>query len=182
MFNCIKLNEQEQILLSKIHLNPNDSHELQNASLEPMSDLAHLLIDRRAIPDIRLKYFTDSKLNIGRSSSRRDLFLRNVKDDDQIMRHPHFWKYLRYFIQGPDLPDTVIETFVENVKSCGNVTSGDIIPLCELARREVRNHRLERQNAADEFFKLALELDLEFEAPAIRNAVMKLGTAYDKMR
>lgn len=54
------------------------------------------------------------------------------------------------------------------------VTSSDVVPHGRFARHQRRNARLDRVNAADEFFKLALELDLGLStAHSIRKQVMQ---------
>jgi hypothetical protein len=60
------------------------------------------------------------------------------------------------------------------VNACGQVTSGDVTPLAKAARQLARDVGLDRKDAAEEFFKLALELDLgESTGMSIRNQVMK---------
>jgi hypothetical protein len=55
------------------------------------------------------------------------------------------------------------------------VSGGDIESLKSLARSLVRNWRLESREAAEEFFKLCLELALEVNyARSIRDAVLKV--------
>jgi hypothetical protein len=91
-----------------------------------------------------------------------------------ILTSVHFLTYLRYFIYGPSLPPAVIEGFQEEVKACGMVTSGDIIPLGNRARKEARGAALDNGSAAEEFYKLALECGLEeYEARSIRDRVKK---------
>lgn len=179
MFNIIELTEEEQALFDCLPMNIDDPYEKRIATLESMAELADSLLERKVIPNIRLRFFTDPELNIGTRMSRQEALLRNARSKVKMMRHPHFWKYLLYFIQGPGLTDSVINAFVQKVEACDMVTSGDVIPLGQLARQLVRNHGLEREKAAEDFFKLALELDLIFAARHIRNAVMQLGTAYD---
>ena len=54
------------------------------------------------------------------------------------------------------------------------VTSGNIIPLGDSAKKLTRTHGLDKGHAAEEFYKLALECDLaEYEARSIRDRVKK---------
>src|SRR4030043_125540 len=107
--------------------------------------------------------------------SRKEVFENNGTSGDDILRHPHFLKYLRYFVQGPDLPPQTITIFSQAVCDLSPVTSGDIVTLCDLAKNEVRVKGLERKAAAEEFFKLSLELGLDVGfSRAVRDTVMKL--------
>jgi hypothetical protein len=68
--------------------------------------------------------------------------------------------YLRYFLYGPQLPDSVVESFRERLERCGDITPSDVGPLGMLARKLARAHGLAAHDAADEFYKLALEWGL----------------------
>lgn len=142
---------------------------------EVACELMKSLIGRKAIPEARIRFFTDPQLNVGgRGSSRRQIFEKHGTSGDAIFRHPHFLKYLRYFLFGPDLPAAVIEGFQEKVALCQPVTSGDIDTFVEYARQQTRLHRLDAGTAAEEFYKLALECGLHVEARIIRDAVKRL--------
>lgn len=174
----IDLTETEQALLSEIELEAlsltDHVHTKRNGELA--TSLIKELVARGGIPEHRLKYFTDPAYNAGgRGASRHDEFERNGCRGDEINRHPHFLKYLRYFIHGPDLPESVISAFHDKVKACGHVTSGDIIPLGKAARELARSAGLTGREARDEFFKLALECGLGTSiGAAIRQAVSRV--------
>jgi len=179
MFGSIELTETERELWRQIKFeissfgeNPDDI----KASLEHAYKLSMSLIHRRAIPEVRWRYFVDPDLNIGYKLSRMEIFEKNGTTGDDILRHPHFLKYLRYFVLGPDLPIKTISSFSQAVNDCKPVTSGDVTTLCDLARREVRTQGLERKYAAEEFFKLALELELGLFSRHVRDSVMTLRT------
>jgi hypothetical protein len=54
------------------------------------------------------------------------------------------------------------------------VTSGDIIPLGDCAKRLMRAHGLDSGKAAEEFYKLAFECGMEeYEAKMIRDKVKR---------
>jgi hypothetical protein len=92
--------------------------------------LLQSLLKRAAIPSPRWEWFTDAKTNIGgRGKSREEQFEKNGVSGEDIARHPHFLEYLRYFLEGPNLPDSMIQTFATKVEDCRPVTSGDVIPL-----------------------------------------------------
>jgi hypothetical protein len=129
-----------------------------NAVGEAALGLMKSLIARKAIPDVRSKYFTDQDFNVGgRGRSRAEIFEKNGTDGEAIFRHPHFLKYLRYFLYGPDLPPPVIEAFRQKIADMGLVTSSDIVPLGAFSRQLTRAHRLRGVDSAEEFFKLALD-------------------------
>lgn len=145
------------------------------AAMEAAHGLTLSLLRREAIPPIRVDYFIDPELNIGQRRSREQIFEGNGTAGEDIFRHPHFFPYLHYFVVGPDLPQATIDRFAQAVADCGLVTSGDEEGLQRLARAEVRRCGLERKAGAEEFFKLALELELDvYTARAIRDSVMKL--------
>jgi hypothetical protein len=125
---------------------------------EAVAQLVTALVERAAIPEHRLKYFNDLDYRKGRiKGSGRDLFRRNGNSDDEILRHPHLLEHARYFVCGPNLPVALIREFREAVRGCGHVSSGDAIDLANLARRQVRAFGLAPHDAAEEYFKLALD-------------------------
>lgn len=178
----IDLTPTEQGLWEGIYFPPAggsiDSDRLR-ASMKPARELSRSLIDREAIPPIRWRYFTDPDLNVrGHGKSRRQVFERNGTSGEAILGHPHFFKYLRYFVLGPGLPAPTANALNGLVDECAPVTSGDVDGFCSLARSEVRRRGLERRHAAAEFYKLALEAGLdEGTARMIRDSVMTMRTA-----
>jgi hypothetical protein len=175
-----------------IVLTPKEADIVQTMQFDPLafkndhagflanSELAHkltsLLIERGGIPEQRLRYFTDPDYyEGGRGKSRQQVFERNGTAGDGILRHPHFLKYLRYFIYGAVLPQAIIHDFVSAVADCGMVTSGDLISLGSKARKHARMHRLEPKMAAEEFYRLCLDLEMSTGyASSIRRAVLQL--------
>lgn len=122
--------------------------------------LCEALLEREAIPPHRLQFFTDPDCNIGRSKrSRKDGFEANYSGEGSIARHPHFLKYLDYFIHGPNLPAALVEDFRAEVDACGMLTSGDYEPLCKRAKALARSHGLGKASA-EKFFQLALEAEI----------------------
>ncbi|WP_434517868.1 hypothetical protein [Pseudomonas sp. NFX1] len=153
----IVLTGEEQKLFLSIKFDWN-SHDELRGSLEPMSLLTKCLFERGAIPEIRIAYFTDPEFNPGgRGKSRQRVFENNGTSGGEIIRHPHFMKYLEYFLCGPKLPSAAIDNFKKKASSSGYLTGSDINDLTPFARSCVRENRLDPHNAADEFFKLAVE-------------------------
>lgn len=174
----IELTDTERALWDEISFPPHppgSTYDAVRSSIEPAYELARSLLDRDAIPKVRWRYFVEPDLNIGQHKSRRQIFEKNGTRGKAILRHPHFHKYLRYFVLGPDLPAPPVDTFSKSVRDCEPVTSGDQEVFCQLARHEMRTRGLERRHAAEEFFKLSLELGRDSDmARAVRDAVMKI--------
>jgi hypothetical protein len=153
----IELTKHEQNLLQMIAFEWSNHDELR-ASLQPMAELSGSLLDRGAVPEVRLRYFTDPECNPGgRGKSRQNMFERNGIYGDEILEHPHFLKHFEYFVFGPTLPIHVIRQFREMATFSGYLTAGDINDLTSSARATIRSLRLNPAKAAEEFYKLALE-------------------------
>ena len=173
----ILLTEAEEVLLARIEFDALKIHgglEQVNAVCSAARALTLSLLERQAIPGHRIQWFTAPEHNIGGyGTSRKENFERNANGAD-IFSHVHFLACLRYFIFGPQLPAAVIDSFGKAVKACGMVTSGDIIPLGDTAKRLTRDHHLDKDHAAEEFYKLALEHRMvDYEARSIRDRVKK---------
>jgi hypothetical protein len=173
----VVLTDSEKKLVNRIQFDPlkiEGGVDGVQAVCSAARELALSLLNRKAIPEHRILFFNDPDYNIGgHGSSRKQILERNLHGKD-FLTSVHFLKYLQYFLFGPSLPVPVIDRFGEIVKNCGNVTSGDIIPLGDEAKKLVRKHNLERSDAAEEFYKLALEHGLqEYEARSIRDRVKK---------
>ena len=166
-------------MLSKFCFDPlqfRNDHEGFRKNAEIAHRLTTSLLDRGGIPDARLRHFSQPEyFPGGRGASRQDMFTRNGNSHEETLRHPHFLKHLRFFIHGAALPSSIIEAFSEAVQDCGMVTSGDLASLGASARKLARSHRLEGGAAADEFFKLSLDLGLSAgQAASIRASVKQL--------
>jgi len=175
----IELRAAEQALLERIDFEPTrQTHDFEQVQeiCNAAGALTALLMERNAIPEVRLKYFADADYNVGgHGSSRLEIFEKNGTSGDAIFTHPIFLKCLRYFLYGPDLPGAVVDAFQKKVDDCGMVTSGDVIPLGNYAKQLTRSHGLDTIDAPDEFYKLALDCGLdEGVARSVRNAVMKV--------
>jgi hypothetical protein len=175
----IVLTDEEANLLSKIEFDANRlvgnvEKYRQNAKL--VAALSTSLLKRNAIPQDRLRYFTDPDCNPGgRGKSHKDTFERNGTCGMDILRHPHFLNYLRYFLIGASLPDGAMEEFRRDVDAHGPITSGDLMPLADCAKRLTRAYQLEPHDAAEEFLKLALDCGLSpFFAEIIREKVKRI--------
>jgi hypothetical protein len=75
-------------------------------------------------------------------------------------------------VLGPDLPDFVIAEFASAVAGCGSVTSGDVLTLARSASKLAKFNRLDQSKAAEEFYKLALDLGMDsFGARSVRDKI-----------
>jgi hypothetical protein len=174
----IDLTPAERDLLAQLKFDTSASSDGDQvrSNGELACNLMHSLLRRDAIPEARLGWFFDPDYNAtGRESSQRDVFIRSGRqDDDDIFRHPKFLKYLRYFLSRADLPHGVKLAFAQRVARCGHVKPGDVIPLGDFARACCRDLGLQQTIAAEEFYKLALDLALDRRyAESIRRALMQ---------
>jgi hypothetical protein len=169
------LTVSEEKLLEQIEFTGAPEDTQGASSRGAAGKLAKSLFARRVIPKARLSYFVDAKFNVGSTLSRREQFERNGTRGDEILVHPHFLKYLEYFIFGPDLPTEAITALSDRVKEEEFISGSDIPELCDIVRRQTSRHRLAPRTAADEFFKLAIECGLDLSvARQIRDAAARV--------
>jgi len=91
-----------------------------------------------------------------------------------ILRHPHFLRYLKYFIYGPDLPEPTIRRFYQIVEN-DMFTSAEVLDhLTAFVRKEVKEKGFDPKPAAEEFFKVAHEAGAGDFAESIRTAAMRV--------
>ncbi len=165
----VELTDDESKLNEQIPDFPDRNKEWMPIA-DAMESLFKSLIERNAIPEIRLRIFADPKYAEMRNKSPKYIFESNGTCDDEIYCHPHFIRYLRYFINGPDLPDPVISGFCK-ILNDDDGTSGEILgQLRRFVRSCVREYGLDRHSAASDFYKLAIELD--YDPHGIRSAAM----------
>ena len=176
---AIELTPAEQILWDAIYFDPPTpgfDYDRVRASIEPAFQLTKSLLKRDAIPEVRLRYVTDPELNVrGYGKSRIEVFEGNGTRGDDIFRDPNFHKYLRYFVVGPELPSSTISAFTQLAKRCGMITSGDCPAFCALARSEARMCGFPKRQAAEELFKLSLEVGLgDGMSRIVRDSVIRI--------
>lgn len=173
----IELTPTETQLAAELKLNsqrPGHDHGFKIAGTVSLK-LMESLLARQAIPEIRLRYFTEPEFNIGgRGRSRKQVFEDNGTRGTQIFQDANFLKHLRYFVYGPELPAVAIARFREQLDGCQPVTSGDIIPMAALALQLSRQIKPKLLDVAENFFKLALECGLTLsQSRLIRDRVMR---------
>ena len=155
-------------------------HASYKANQQPILALLKSLNERGVVPKQRMHYWRNPDYNTSNPRrSHKSVFEKNGCTGHDIYTHLHFLPYLRYFLFGADLPDAVVAQFETKLEELsGNpdeVTSGDYEPLSKRARSLVRQHRLDRTTAAEEFFKLCLDIGLGLMlARYVRRAVMRI--------
>lgn len=167
--HSIELTETEAELYSRIPETP--ARDGWHETADAMESLVTSLLERKAVPDIRLRLFCDPDCAETGKKSRQQVFESNGTSGTEIFRHPHFIPYLRYFIHGPHLPKPAIEGLC-GILNDNMGTSGMIMDqYCKHARSCVRKHRLDKRFAATEFFRLGVEIGMEmFGARTLRDA------------
>jgi len=167
----IKLTKSETRWLERIPF----SHDRVDDWLpiaDAMESLFNALLERDAIPAIRLRVFADPEYAETRGRAPKQVFESNGTCGGDICRHPHFAKYLRYFIQGPDLPDAAINGFCRILNE-DRGTSGMVLKqLHQYVRLCVREYGLDRHSAASAFYRLAVELEIDHDPRSIRTAAL----------
>lgn len=162
----IELTEEESVLLKEISFSSHE-YDVLRQSCKNAGNLTLLLLERKVIPKIRIKYFTNPKYNIGRrGKSRQEVFESNGTTGKDILFHGNFLKYLKYFIYGPDLPKAAIQIV------CNNIDPEDYPTL---TRGIVRDNMLNPKESAEEFYKLFIECDnISFYASNVRKSIMAM--------
>ena len=158
----------QQIDLARSHPSHTDAHEVFKANREPILALLALLGKRGGIPEHRIRYWTDPEYNPGRiKGSRESGFKRNGTHGDEIYSHPNFVRHLRYLLHGSELPPHVSEVFERQARDPQWVSSSDAIPLGKFARKLTRENGMTGSEAAEEFFKLALDIGLSLDVALV---------------
>lgn len=172
----VQLTNTEKEMLRRIQfdLDQISDREQAKSNWEGARNLTLSLLKRVAIPEIRLRYFTKPEFCTARGKkSHKEIFEANGTRGNEIFEHPHFLKFLRYFIYGPDLPAATIKGFCDFMRKEVSI-SGSTDKLRNLTRKEMRCHGLDRNYAPEEFFKLAIEAGFDLHsANSIRRAAME---------
>ena len=155
----------------------------QNKPLIPK--LLKSLCNRDAIQKERLRYWNDPEYNAGsrQRTSHQGIFEQKGCRGEEIYTHPHFLKYLRYFLFGADLPDEVIEAFMAKLEkkniNAESFSSDDYPEVWKIARKAarqvIRQYGSNKKLVAEEFLKLCLDMGFDIsDARSVRDAIMKV--------
>ena len=171
---AIELSDEEKLLLAEIEFNPlkvgNGKPTWENG--DRAARLGDMLLERDAIPAHRKAIFANSEYMVGRGPTPFEQFERNDHDHDSMQRHPHFLKWLSYFIFGPNLPAPLIEMFRSKFNELGSITSGDYETLSVFTRKMTREFNLKKSDS-DEVFRLCIEFEEDVDlAKRLRKEVM----------
>ena len=175
MIDKIELENHEEEWLTKLGLDrltpkyPKGTPETGEIAAKLMGSL----MERKAIPSIRLSYFTEPSYNTGPTSgSNYDVFVGNGHDYESAIRHPHFLNYLQYFIFGARLTLGAKQSMLRVIEDCGGITSGDYERLVKNGRRMLRSSRMYKSDFKEEVYKLLLDCGIEeFIARHIRQSI-----------
>ena len=179
----VELTEEEGALVGSMQLHvPEfaDVHDIYTSNADKVVELVDSLLGRGAIPEVRMRYWTDPEYcTAPGKSSHAGIFARNGGTDHEIYKDLRFLPYLRYFLFGCELPNAAVEEFQTGLAGQRIrpewFTSGDHDPMWRLARKVTRKHGLEKRWAAEEFLKLCLDLGFDIDvARSVRNAVMQV--------
>ncbi len=158
----IKLTDAESLLLSIIPATP--GHDGWHQVADAMETLFESLQNRHAIPEVRLRFFFDPEFAESGNKSRHEVFESTGTFGNEVYRHPNFISYLKYFIQGPDLPTPVIDGLCGILNDDAGTSGMVMDKYCKYARQCIRQYGIDRRKAASEFFRLGVEIGMELHA------------------
>lgn len=160
----IELTEEEAELAASIEVHEDPkrpTHSVYKRNVPRVERLYSLLLERKAIPQSRLAWFDSPDMNYrARGKSWRQMVQSNAGHHMPMHEIPYFHSVLQYFINGSDLPEDLKAEFARRVDACEHVSGSDAIDLGKWARTQVRQRKLDSLQAAEEFYKLALDLDV----------------------
>lgn len=179
--HSISLTAEEQELKAALHFEYEPlwgNYELAQANGDRAARLYEMLERRGAIPEHRMRYWTDPTYNHGQmKGSHKHIFERNGTTGREIYEHAHFLKYLKYFLEGASLPSGLIARFAQQVEDMGHVSGSDALDLAKDARQEIRRYGLDPRDASEEYYKLALDCGIaHMWAKTIRENLRKMRT------
>lgn len=157
---AIDLSDRELDVLARIELDASKfDHRRVEANASAVLELLQMLLDRKAIPEVRRRYWSDPDYQLSRlKGSHKSLFERNNCRGMEIYKHWDFLPFLRYFIFGSSLSEPMKTAFEDRVGNPAWVTSSDIVPICKFVRLQARQNRLAPDDAREGFFQLALDM------------------------
>jgi hypothetical protein len=102
-----------------------------------------------------------------------EVFEANGVSGVEIFRHVHFIPYLRHFIDGPNLPNDVIAGLLRILNEDSGTSGMVMDQYRRFARSSIRTRRLNRTEAATEFFRLGVEIGMSVSAArTLRDAAL----------
>lgn len=128
------------------------------------------LLERKAIPEVRLDYFTKPEYNLHNPNRSRWDSFKNLEKPSQ---HPPFYKHLKYFIEGPCIPNQLLNTINQIRAKHPYYPSDSLDEVKNTVRIYLKSNPEEKQNLAKELYKLYIELD-DSNADILRKYTMNL--------
>lgn len=154
----IELNELEKEIYDQLPEKAPKEHDQWLEIASKAEQLMGSLMDRGGIPAIRWEVFANPEHAELGKQSKLEQFQEHGNND--VFRHPNFLRYLRYFVEGPLLPASVIDGLFQILDD--DVGTSTVVQenCCRFIRDSIRIHDLDPSVAATEFYRLALEIGL----------------------
>jgi len=152
--------EEEQLYKEYKKFNINDEYELRIKTLESAQKLTLSLLNRSGIPENRIKYFTDTDYQVGRTTkSRKEVFESNGTTGIDIYKHAHFLKYLDFFIDGASVDHKLYEFASDAIKnnSYQDAARDEIITYI-YSHHLKPSDKSQKKEFGEEIFKMAIDL------------------------
>ena len=165
MIANINLTPQEKALcdeLGSFEINLDENYETRISKLEKCFALTESLFQRYAIPERRLLYFFNPEYNLSNpKKSHKNIFESNGTIGAAIYRHPHFLKYLKYFIYGADLPEETKNILHKKYESC--TFDDDFVEVAYLHLKPLHAQLSaeEKTKFKEEVFKFCIDLGVD---------------------
>lgn len=176
MIRSITLTAAEQAIYDQVNWNstPVDQAKLKRNG-ELVADLTAELGSRGAIPETRLAYFTEINMDAGKGKRSRQQILQDNTHDggEDLFHNPTFVKYLKYFINGPDLPTATIAGFCKIVDDHHGTSNKLLTRLTKYVRSHAHDSSLSIAVTAEQYFKLATECNAGRFAAEIRRVAQQ---------
>ena len=173
----VELTEEEQKLYQDVlSLDINEDYDERIRKLDSLKLLTKSLLDRKAIPEQRIKFFTDKDFQFGGAKkSRKEVFESNGTKGTEIFRHAHFIRYLIYFVEGANLDNHLIKS-IEGICDRNHYSDDAIGEIYNFLKSGslIPKDKSSRQELADEIFKLLVDLKVELSyCHQIRNKIRR---------
>lgn len=171
----IELSKSEKTLFAKVsEFSISNTREENLEILQALSLLIKSLIKAKKITTSRANYFTLPEYNISSpKTSRKEWFERNGTVGEAIYGHPHIIPYVRYFVEGANVSDTIKKNAQEMIVLAPYKDHGcDVFFNYLKASQLIPKNLNERNTFSDEIFKLVIDADVDITtATRIRNRI-----------
>ena len=175
----VELNQKENEWyksLDSFRISPDEDYNDRIQKLNNNRLLTISLLKRKAVPEVRIKYFTDPEYNLSdRRKSKQQIFEQNGTRGTDIFSHPDFLKYLKYFIHGADLP-TTLKDQLSSMKQAFSYDDDFVEKAYPTLKAYLKESGGKDRNLfVEEAFKLILDIgvDLRF-SKVLRDRLMKV--------